>query len=352
MSALGRLARKPVWIALIAGVLLLVAAGSYLVWRRHHPPSNRVIDEQQYVMLGGVEQYISITGESRSNPVLLFLHGGPGRSMLGFDAEFRPWEKYFTVVQWDQRGTGRTYLRDGADHTEPLTIDRMTQDGIALAQYLSQRFHRKVILVGHSWGSILGVRMAQMRPDLIAAYVGTGQFVDKAEAEPILYDALLARARAANDAKTVSKLQSLARASAKDLRAFVTQSWAEAYAPAAERALKSRLNRAALVGAGASSRDDKQAIRAAIHLSVERLSPQMVAYDIRSTGLDFAVPFFVIQGDADSQMPAVLARRYFDAVHAPSKAYIPLPGGGHFAVITMSDAFLRALTQKVRPLVK
>jgi pimeloyl-ACP methyl ester carboxylesterase len=352
MSALGRILRKPVWIAAFAGVLLLGAGAAYFVWRMHHPPSNRVIDEQAYVTLGGVEQYISITGESRSNPVLLFLHGGPGRSMLGFDAEFRPWEKYFTVVQWDQRGTGRTYLRDGADHTEPLTIDRMTQDGVELAQYLTQRFHRKIILIGHSWGSILGVRMAQMRPDLIAAYVGTGQFVDKAEAEPILYDMLLARARAANDAQTVAKLQSLSHGDAKDLRAFVAQTWAGIYAPAAERALKARLNRAGLKGAGASSRDDKEAVRAGIKLSGARLSPQMARYDIRSTGLNFAVPFFVIQGDEDSQMPAALARQYFDAVHAPAKAYVALPGGGHFAVITMSDAFLRALVEKVRPLVK
>ncbi len=352
MSAISRILRKPVWVAAAVAVLLLAAGAAYFFLRHHRPHYHRAIDEQSYVTLGGVEQYVSITGESEANPVLLVLHGGPGRSMLGFEAEFQPWEKDFTLVQWDQRGTGRTFLRDSAAHTEPLTIDRMTRDGIELVQRLSQRFHRKIILVGHSWGSILGVRIAQARPDLVAAYVGTGQFVNKAQAEPILAGMLLARARAANDGPTIAKLQSLSHGDPKDLRAFVAKTWAGTYAPEAERALKARLNRAGMKGAGASSPEDRQAVRAGTKLSVERLSAQMATYDIRSTGLNFAVPFVLIQGDDDSQMPAALARQYFDAVHAPAKAYVALPGGGHFAVITMSDAFLRVLVDKVRPLVK
>lgn len=344
MSAL---LRNPLLRAVFAAVVLLAAAGGAYLFRQA-PANRRVIDERGYVTIGGIAQYVAITGESRANPILLFVHGGPGRSMLGFADAFRPWEKYFTVVQWDQRGTGRTYLRGGAGQSGPLTIARMTQDGIELAQYLARHLHGKVIVVGHSWGSILGVRMAQARPDLFSAYVGTGQFVDKAQAEPVLYAALLAKARAAHDAQTVAQLQSLPVGAAR--RSLVTKLWAERYALQAERDLKSRLNRAAMVGAGASSAEDRNAVRAAIRLSVEQLSPQMADYDIRATGLDFAVPFVLIQGEEDSQMPALLARQYFAAVHAPAKAYVPLKGGGHFAVVTMSGDFLRVLVETVRPL--
>ena len=319
------------------------------LWPSPLVTSPRVIDEAEYVKIGGIEQFIRITGESRANPVLLFVHGGPGLSMMGFAPRFQPWEKYFTIVQWDQRGAGRTYGRNGADRSAPMTIDRMTQDGVELAQFLTRHLHGKIIVVGHSWGSILGVRMVQQRPDLFAAYVGTGQFVNRPLAEGILYEDLLARARAAKDEPTIVELQRLSDAPARDRQAFVAKTWAGVYAPPAERSLKASLGKLRLEAPGASW-SDIDVGRAGRRFSIDHLAPQTAAYDIRSSGLDFAIPFFVIQGDADSQTPAALARRYFEAVRAPRKQYIPLKGGGHFAVITMSGAFLAALVADVRPL--
>lgn len=337
------------------GVAAVVATGSLAalltdrLWPSPPAKSARVIDEAQYVKIGGIEQFIRITGESRANPVLLFVHGGPGLSMLGFLPSFQPWEKYFTIVQWDQRGAGRTYGRNGADRSAPMTIDRMTQDGVELAQFLTRHLHGKIVVVGHSWGSILGVRMVHQRPDLFAAYVGTGQFVDRTLGERILYEDLLSRARAARDGQTIAELQHLSDASARDRQAFVAKTWASVYAPPAERRLKANMSRMRMEAPGASW-SDIGASRAGRRFSIDHLAPQIAACDIRQGGLDFAVPFFVIQGDEDSQTPAILARRYFDAVHAPTKRYIPLKGGGHFAVITMSAAFLNALVAYVRPL--
>jgi pimeloyl-ACP methyl ester carboxylesterase len=339
------LARKPIWISALATALLLAAA--WQLW--HSRLAQSAIDESSYVRIGGIEQYIRIVGEDRANPVLLFVHGGPGRSVMGLSQTFRPWERYFTIVLWDQRGTGRTYIRNGEERSAPLTIERMTRDGVELAQYLTHHLHGKIVVVGHSWGSILGVRMVQARPDLFTAYVGTGQFVNKTLAEQIAYQALLAKARAAQDTQTVTELQRLLQASEAERQQFVARQWAQKYSPPAERAIKANLMKTVL-DASNSSPAETQAIRDGIRLSVDRLSPQIAVYDIRSSGLDFAVPFFVIQGDEDSQTPAILARQYFDAVRAPAKTYIALKGGGHFAVITMSDAFLDVLVEKVRPL--
>ena len=126
------------------------------------------IDEAKYVEIGGIQQWITIRGEDRNNPVLLFLHGGPGDATNPWGyAGFRRWLKAFTVVQWDQRGAGRTLGKNSAASAATITVARMTQDGIELAELLRKSLHQdKIILVGHSWGSALGVFMVKARPDL------------------------------------------------------------------------------------------------------------------------------------------------------------------------------------------
>lgn len=138
------------------------------------------IDEGMYVHLGGIDQWITIRGEDRQNPVLLFVHGGPGDVTNPWSyAYFAPWEKYFTVVQWDERGAGRTLTKAGPSVATTMTLDRMTQDGVELSEFLRKHLGKdKIILVAHSFGTILGLRMVGARPDLFYAYVGTGQVAD------------------------------------------------------------------------------------------------------------------------------------------------------------------------------
>ena len=136
------------------------------------------IDEGMFVSVGGIEQWVQIRGEDRNNPVVLVLHGGPGFSYVPFTPSFRSWEHSFTVVQWDQRGTGKTFGRNGKTGSGEMSIDRMVRDAIEVAEFLTEHLHkRKVILFAHSWGTILGVPMAIKRPDLFSAYVGSGQIV-------------------------------------------------------------------------------------------------------------------------------------------------------------------------------
>jgi len=105
----------------------------------------------------GLEQWIDIREDNQANPVLLVLHGGPGSTWDPFVKIFEPWKKYFTLVEWDQRSAGRTYARNGPDSAR-INIDRIVLDGIEVAKYVARRFDgRKLILLGHSWGSLLGV---------------------------------------------------------------------------------------------------------------------------------------------------------------------------------------------------
>src|ERR1051325_8709547 len=134
--------------------------------------SAKGIDERSYITIGGIEQWVTIRGEDRNNPVLLFLHGGPGDVTNPWTfALFAPWQKHFTVVQWDQRGAGRTLRKSGQAVAPTMTVERMAQDGIEVAEYLRTHLRKdKIIVVAHSFGSIFGMRMISARADLFHAF--------------------------------------------------------------------------------------------------------------------------------------------------------------------------------------
>ena len=171
------------------------------------------IQELMTVELGGMEQWISIRGADRDNPVLLFLHGGPGAPEMGVGWAFqRPWEDYFTVVQWDQRGGGKTFRHNGeAASREGLTRERIVADTVELMAWLREHLgQERIIVVGHSWGTVAGFQAAMARPDWVHAYVGIGQIVDMDENERRSHELTLAAARADGNAEAIADLTAIA----------------------------------------------------------------------------------------------------------------------------------------------
>src|SRR6185295_19667359 len=145
---------------------LVAAALGYRAFRQHQYalalaiPAATGIDERLFVPINGIEQYVTIRGEDRRNPIVLLLAGGPGNTLAPLAPVFRKWEKFFTLVQWDQRGVAKTLERNGAIGQGAPTIEQSVNDGVALTQFLRRRLAEpKVVLLGHSWGTILGVRM-------------------------------------------------------------------------------------------------------------------------------------------------------------------------------------------------
>ena len=311
------------------------------------------IDEGKYVEIGGIEQWITIRGEDRRNPVLLFLHGGPGDATNPWGyAGFRTWLSYFTVVQWDQRGTGRTLGKTGVSIGPTITIDRMTRDGVELAELLRQTLNQnRIILVGHSWGSILGVRMAKTRPDLFYAFVGTGQVAaDPTRSYTVAYDEVLKAARRRGDQRATTELEEIGPPPWRDGRGYAVQRrWANLF-EGADRFLASTLG-LALAAPGYTARDVNDWLSGQ-RLSAERLVPQTKAVDSAALGGEFAIPVFVIQGAEDFTTPTSLARSFVASIHAPRKEFVAIEGGGHFAVFMKSEAFLNELVARVLPLAK
>jgi pimeloyl-ACP methyl ester carboxylesterase len=313
-------------------------------------PSPKGIDEAQHVAIGGIQQWITIRGWDRDNPVLLFLHGGPGDVTNPWTfALFAPWEKHFTVVLWDQRGAGRTLRMTGPAVAPTITVARMVQDGIELAEYLRKHLGKeKIIVVAHSFGTILGLGMVRARPELFYAYVGTGQVADETKNYIVAYDELLKKARAVGNQQAIDELSSVGPppyASGAGYR--VQWKWANAFEGAGEF-LYGTIG-LALVAPGNSVQDindsgDGQA------LSAERLVPQTMSTGPKELGLEFSIPMFVIQGAEDFTTPTALARTYLESIKAPHKAFVTINGGGHFAVFMHSDQFLQELMKLVGPL--
>jgi pimeloyl-ACP methyl ester carboxylesterase len=310
------------------------------------------IDEASYVKIGGIEQWITIRGEDHKNPVLLFLHGGPGdvTNPWGY-AGFRNWLKFFTVVQWDQRGAGRTFGRNGAASASTITIERMVQDGIELTELLSKRLQKdKIVLVGHSWGSILGVFMVKARPELFYAYVGTGQVADPPRNYAVAHAALVQRASRDGNSQALRELKEIGPPPYRDGKGFAVQrKWSNLF-EGADAFLASTLG-LSLTAPGYSLGDINDWF-AGQSVSAEHLVPQTSALDPKLLGGEFNLPVFVIQGAEDFTTPTSLAKTFLNSLHAPRKAFATIDGAGHFAVFTKQDVFLKELRARVLPLVR
>jgi pimeloyl-ACP methyl ester carboxylesterase len=307
------------------------------------------VDEASYVSIGGIDQWVTIRGEDRSNPVLVFLHGGPGDVTNPWSfVMFAPWEAHFTVVQWDQRGAGRTLSKSGPSVASTMTLDRMAQDGIELAEYLCKHLgKRKVILVAHSFGTILGLRMIREKPDLFFAYIGTGQVADETRNYTVAYEALLKKARDAGNQQALDELKSIGPPPYANGAGYgIQRKWANRF-EGADRFLYGTLG-LALVAPGHSVQDLNDSIDGQM-LSGDRLVPETRSETMKELGLKFAIPMFFFEGTEDFTTPTELARKYLEAIQAPRKEFVSI-SGGHFAVFMNSEQFLGELVAHVLPL--
>jgi pimeloyl-ACP methyl ester carboxylesterase len=308
------------------------------------------IDEGQFVTIGGIEQWITMRGWDRDNPVLLFLHGGPGDVTNPWTfALFTPWEKHFTVVQWDQRGAGRTLRKSGPAVAPTITVDRMVQDGIELTEYLLKHLgKKKIIIVGHSFGTILELGMVRARPELFYAYVGTGQVADETKNYFVAYDELLKKARAVGNQQALDELRHVGPPPYESGVGYRVQwKWANAF-EGADQFLMGTIG--LTLAAPGSSVQVMNDIGDGEILSAEQLVRQTKSRGPKELGLEFSIPMFFIQGAEDFTTPTALARSYLDAIKAPRKELVAINGAGHFAVFMHSDQFLQELIKMVGPL--
>ena len=317
----------------------------------------QAVREQGYVPINGIGQWITVTGAACGNPVILFIHGGPGNALSPFaDAIFAGWQQNYTLVQWDQRGAGMTYAKQRPTDDVPLTVEQMRDDGIAVARYIEQHLgQQKVILMGSSWGSILGVHMAKARPDLFHAYVGTAQVVNARDNESGMYREVMALAQAAGDTSTVDKLTALGAPPWTDPRNFgILRRFDRKYEALATDAPPRHWWQPApfyatpQALAAAEAADDYSYIQF-IGLRGDGMFAKV---DLPALGTRFDLPVFFIMGEADLLTSPVIARTYFDSITAPYKSFTLVKRAGHDPNQAVHDAQWTVLRDKVAPLLK
>jgi pimeloyl-ACP methyl ester carboxylesterase len=268
-----------------------------------------------YITIGGIEQWIQFNEDKPDHPILLYLHGGPGGTSAPAAAAWKPWEEHFTLVHWDQRGANRTFRKNGAEGCGRLTIERMLADGIEVAEFLISSLRKsKILLVGHSWGSILAVYMLKRRPELFSAFVGTGQVVHTRRNIGDIYRRLIQRSERIKNHEALRALRSMGPPPYSDQASFkVLLEWAERLAEGDGDPIQPR--------------------------------PQPFPADFSME----EVPIFFFQGVCDPVISLELSEEYFASIVAPHKEFVRFEGCHHFFMMNRPDAFLRELLGRVRP---
>src|SRR5262245_61911397 len=309
---------------------LLLLAGSV-----HAQRSGYRVEEASFIAFGGIEQWVTTRGDDRRNPLLLLLHGGPGDVQSPLIATYAPYEKDFVLVQWDQRGAGRTFAKNGA---AGVTREKLIADGIDLAEQLHQRFPRApLILFGHSWGSIIATGMAQQRPNLFVAYVGTGQVTAWADTVQFQFDFLKQRYKEKGDTAALAALEAIGKPDPKNVDQYFGFS----------RPIRQNMNAsdtAWLTGlrnsysANGVTEAALKAIGDGASASGRALIGASVATDLPAIATSFKIPYHVIQGRHDLFAPTPLVEEYFNKVSAPKQRLLIIEEDGHIALAALQAA--------------
>lgn len=298
------------------------------------------IHEEKFIPIGGIEQWITIKGEDSTKPVILFIHGGPGSTLSQYDdAMYGDWSKDFILVNWDQRGAGKTYGKNAPSElsedyliNNPLTVEQMANDGIELTKYLLKHLNkRKVILVSTSWGSVLGIKMALSNPEFYHAYVGHSQFVNFSKNMDYAYQTVYKMSKQANDTETLQALESIgkppyynAKSYGQLLRIVKTAEQANA-TPAPDTWFK--ISPAYNNEKDRNDRyngDDYSFINFVGHEKMG-IKPMGAEINFDENALEFKIPMYFIQGAHDILTAKAINKPYYDAIKAQKKTTFCCP---------------------------
>jgi pimeloyl-ACP methyl ester carboxylesterase len=313
------------------------------------------ISEKVFVEINGVEQGMFIKGRDETKPILLLLHGGPGMSDY-FMAKDYPTdlEEEFVVCYWEQRGTGLSYSKD--IEAKNMTTDQFITDTIAVTNYLRERFgQEKIYLMGHSWGSYLGLQVAEQSPELFHVYIAMSQVVDQKESEEIAYDYMLQRYRATQNEKMIKKFEAYPiHESAQVLKDYSG----------------SLLRDQAMHELGVGTMHDMKSVISGIFLPTLRctdytpkerlniwrgkafsketgLRDEMFAFDAKTEVPKLEIPVYFFAGFYDLTCSYELQKEYCKQIQAPKKGFYTFHYSAHSPLFEEPDKAIHILREDV-----
>ena len=333
--------------------LAVVAALAFRAYERSQVRTRTKIDAQtgieslEKVKLGGIEQWILIRGHDRSKPLMLVVHGGPGFSEMPLSHRNAELEKEFVVVQWDQRGAGKTYSPDTPHDT--MNVEQFVSDTHELSRLLTARFHTpKLYLVGVSWGSILATITASRHPELFHACVGVGQVADVKESQRILHRFAMEAAERAGNRRAIADLKKLGPTFMQSADHMRVCRWVSRFTSAQYPGLpRWGLFRDA---AGSPSYDiaDFWRLYRGMKFSLDCLWLPLNDVNLFEQAPRIEVPVYFFLGRHDYVVTSEVAERYFQAIDAPrGKQIVWFEKSGHMLHLSEPEKFRAALIGKV-----
>jgi proline iminopeptidase len=315
--------------ALLVG--LLWPSGTPAISDADGRPLDGSIAELTTVELGGHEQTLLLRGHDTSDPVLLYLEGGPGGTGLGamrlFGGEL---ERDLVVVSWDQRGTGTSY--PGLEPKDTLTLDRAVDDLLELTDHLRSRFdEERIYLLGNSWGTTLAVLAAQREPDRFHAIISTGQMVSQRETDRRMYEQMIADARRAGNNDRVHDLEALGPPPFPDIADYAPLLVQPSDRPEVEWPANVLVSEYTLL--------DKVNSGPALVETFATLYPQLQDIDFRRDVPELRVPLYVVDGDQEDPARSELADEWLADLDAPRIRHHVITDAGHRSHLQQPEEF-------------
>lgn len=339
----------------IAAALLVLACGVGQATRQASSSSTcrqNSIDREERVVSDDASLYLLVRGARCDAPLVLWLHGGPGGAETPL---FRLYdgalEDSFLVAYWDQRGAGRSY--DAGADTAKLTVERHLSDMKNVVDQLRARYaKRKVALIGHSWGSALGLLYAQKNPGDVSVFVGLNQFVSGSGAQQGQYQFVRASAEAARDDKTRQRLKEIGPPPLSTANELRLQALVDRYGGLFHQrpSFAWAMIAAALRGYAAPWRIP--AYIRANEISLAAMEKEIHVLDLGKTVQSVKVPVVMMLGRYDRQLDARQAANYFETLSAPAKRLIWFEKSAHNIPFEEPENFTAAITAIAEELIR
>lgn len=305
------------------------------------------IESIEMVTIGGIEQCISIRGWDVENPILLYLHGGPGADGIllarYFDSEL---EKKFIVARWSQRGAGRSYSPDIPPET--MSMDQLISDAAEVAKILIKRFNKdKIYLVGHSWGGALGARVAALKPELFHAFIGVAPLVHGEMNEEASYQFTVDRAKALKNSSAIDELQKIGEPPWDNLdKLFIQRKWLRNFRGINHQDLPNLWHMSGI--SPDAAKDDGRRYRDGEMFSLKHMWTDFEQVDLFNQANRIDVPVYFFLGRHDFNTPTHLAVKFFDQLEAPrGKQIIWFENCAHVIPFEAPDKYAAILINKV-----
>ncbi len=308
------------WCVLLANITYALRATT---------PFIQPIDTTELVTINNSKQYIRIKGNDEEKPILLYLNGGPGDSVLKqMDRMFGKLQTEFVVVLWDQRQSGQT-TKIKTKNKVLLTQELFQQDTYALVQYLLKKFKKdKLTLVGHSYGTTLGFFMAKNHPELITNFIAVNPMVHQTESERLTLKVLLEKANSDRNTKAINELTQVQIPFKNSEQLYYARKWLFDF-DGKRFAKKKAFKKQVLSWAKIWLPLFKEASQDNLLVSAKKLD----------------CPISFIIGKQDYQCNYALTEKYYNQLEAPEKQLIPLEKAGHLIPFQNNQEFQTLIIQ-------